>query len=395
MMGLSRKKSTLVGIAAGVLALLAMASYVRMEADKHWREMTLLGDDIREQWLRQPQARLPLWGPATDDNAFDHYRRAVKLIEPIDSLELVVDNQTGSDDARVALHCSGLRASWQPCLDAMQSGARSLRAMDLPHPSSASSTYPLIQYRAVVNAAALEARILRHEGDMLRSVQVTLDAMTMASDIFLSGVVINQMIGVALLEIAMEPWSDSALAKLTDHAANTLASGLAQLDARMPTHMLTRRETLFMTEALQAWPCQDEPMGLAAWRYGFSHRWMLAEAVLMIADGFERLEGIADSDWEIRKAMFERICDETRASNNTFARNMSPNLVHAETSIRQTVGNLRMLRMALEMHRGLTSDPLADPFGTGPLLVVRCGDSTLIKSIGNAGNRELQRSVTL
>ena len=107
------------------------------------------------------------------------------------------------------------------------------------------------------------------------------------------------------------------------------------------------------------------------------------------------VEGIADSDWEIRKAMFERICDETRASNNTFARNMSPNLVHAETSIRQTVGNLRMLRMALEMHRGLTSDPLADPFGTGPLLVVRCGDSTLIKSIGNAGNRKLQRSVTL
>ena len=47
--------------------------------------------------------------------------------------------------------------------------------------------------------------------------------MAMASDIFHSGVLINQMIGIALLEIAMSSWPDAALANLKEHDADRLA----------------------------------------------------------------------------------------------------------------------------------------------------------------------------
>lgn len=71
------------------------------------------------------------------------------------------------------------------------------------------------------------------------------------------------------------------------------------------------------------------------------------------------------------------------------------NLIGAELSIRHTVGNLRLFRMALDMHRGVASEPLADPFGTGALVVEKSDSNLLIKSIGNAGDRKLERLVAL
>jgi hypothetical protein len=63
--------------------------------------------------------------------------------------------------------------------------------------------------------------------------------------------------------------------------------------------------------------------------------------------------------------------------------------------IRHTVGHVRMLRMALDMHRGIASEPLADPFGTGALVIEENDRKLLIKSIGNAGHGKLERLVSL
>ena len=357
--------------------------------------MVALGQDLREQWLQRPHARLPLWGEATDESAFEHYRRAAELIKPLDDQRKTLGKMLRDSDAEIALRCMDLRAAWRPSLSAMRLGAHSLRALDLTATSPGEGVYPLIHYRSVSNAAALEARILRHEGDLAGSIRLTLDTMAMASDIFHSGVLINQMIGIALLEIAMSSWPDAALANLKEHDADRLASGLKRLDARMPPRMLTNRETVFMTEAMQMAPSQGEWPGMTGWRYGFSGRWMMAEAVLMTARNFERLEQISDCDWPTRKALFEQILAEVCATENSAAQCMFPNLVHAESSIRRTVGNLRLLRMALDMHRQKAREPLSDPFSSGALLVEKAGDSTLIKSIGPHGARKLERLVTL
>ena len=193
MRGRHHRRNLLIGVVASIAALVATTSYIQLQASKSWRDMVALGQDLREQWLQRPQARLPLWGEATDESAFEHYRRAAELIKPLDDQRKTLGKMLRDSDAEIALRCMDLRAAWRPSLSAMRLGAHSLRALDLTATSPGEGVYPLIHYRSVSNAAALEARILRHEGDLAGSIRLTLDTMAMASDIFHSGVLINQM----------------------------------------------------------------------------------------------------------------------------------------------------------------------------------------------------------
>lgn len=359
--------------------------------------MVALGQSLDAQWRAQPQSRQPLWGEATDDNAFTHYRRAVSLIEPFENSR-AFGEMLGQTDAELAVSAANLRPVWQRGLTALTDGAHALRAFEELEINAEDNVKDLLGFRTVANAAAIEARVLRHEGNAMRSAQLTLDTMTMAADIFHSGIVINEMIGIALLEIAMDPWPDEALAELDDETAAMFARGLARLDERMPTRMLTTRETAFMIRYAKDVPDGLDWGGIAgvdAFAYGFSTRWMLSDAVLMTARFFERLDAVADDDWEARKSLSERMVAEVLATNNPAAHCMLPNLMSAELSIRHTVGNLRLLRMALDMQRGVPSEPLADPFGSGNLLVEKADDALRIKSIGDAGHERLERLVKL
>lgn len=389
------RRKILLGVVASISVLVASAAYVQIQADKSWRAMVALGEEVRQQWQRQPQARTPLWGEATDECAFEHYSRAATLIDSVDGDRRAFFKMIGKSDAEVAALAAELRPAWQPSIAAMHSGAHSLRALRCAKGVGDEESLNLRTFRSVTNAAMLEARILRHEGNATGSMQLTLDSMTMASDIFHSGVVINQMIGIALLAIAMDPWPDEELAQLDEQTAASFARGLARLDERMPTRMLTSRETLWMAEHLQKVPNQGDWCGMGTWRYGFSQRWMLADAVLMTARNFERLEQVPGENWIARKELYDQIVEEVLASSNTAAHCMFPHLISAEQSIRHTVGHVRMLRMALDMHRGIASEPLADPFGTGALVIEENDRKLLIKSIGNAGHGKLERLVSL
>jgi len=384
-------------VAVGTVAvLITAAAYVESQAKASWQEMVALGEQLDAEWRTQPQSRQPLWGEATDDNAFVHYRRAVSLIEPLDSDRRTLGKLLAKNDAELAECTSELRPAWQRGLTALQDGAHALRFLEVTGPGAEDSVLNLLGYRSVANAAALEARVLRHEGDARRSAQLTLDTMTMASDIFHSGIVINQMIGIALLQIAMDPWSDEALQQLDKPTADMFARGLARLDKRMPARMLTKRETAFMIHYAQQAPITDDWgdwSAFAAYGYGFSTRWMMADAVLLTADCFKQLDAIPDNDWQARKALSDKLAADVLATSNTAAHCMLPNLLSAELSIRHTVGNLRLFRMALDLHRGVDSDPLADPFSRGPLLIEKTGNALRLKSVGDAGHRRLERLV--
>lgn len=384
-------------MAVGTVAvLLTTAAYVESQAEASWREMAALGDRLDAEWRTQPQARQPLWGEATDDNAFVHYRRAVSLIEPLDDDRRTFGKMLAKTDAELAESAKDLRPAWQRGLTAMRDGAHALRFLEATGPGADDEILNLLGFRSVANAAALEARVLRHEGDARGSAQLTLDTMTMASDIFHSGILINQMIGIALLQIAMDPWSDEALAQLDQPTADMFARGLARLDKRMPARMLTSRETAFMIRHVQK---ASDPMvshewgALGAYGYGFSTRWMMADAVLTTANHFAQLDAVAEDDWQSRKALSDKLIAEALATNNPFVHCMLPNLMSAERSIRHTVGNLRLFRMALDLHRGVDSDPLADPFSRGPFLIEKTNNALRLKSAGDAGHQRLERLV--
>ena len=82
--------------------------------------------------------------------------------------------------------------------------------------------------------------------------------------------------------------------------------------------------------------------------------------------------------------------------NNPAAELMLPHLVSAETTLRHTLAQLRLLRMALDSHRRIDSAALRDPFSAASMLVEQVGGGLLLKSAGgHPGQAALERRVTL
>jgi hypothetical protein len=72
---------------------------------------------------------------------------------------------------------------------------------------------------------------------------------------------------------------------------------------------------------------------------------------------------------------------------------MIPNLTAAETNLRQVLTRLRLLRMAVDLHRGLDVPPLRDPLGDGPLLVTKVPAGIRLASAADGDNHPLSRIV--
>jgi hypothetical protein len=224
----------------------------------------------------------------------------------------------------------------------------------------------------------------------MASVEVSLDSLGMALDVFSDGLLIHQMISVAMVAIAIEPWTDEALRALDPDAAAALAAGLAKFDAQMPEILTTDRELLFLTEQFQKQSGQSDWAAGGSWRYGFSARWMLADAVLMTSVNYSRLNNSGTTDWQTRQRLSDQIVKEVLDSGNDVAATVFPIVVPCEKSIRHSIGKVRLLRMALDMRRGVDSEPLDDPFGTGPIVIDESPEILTLKSVGNAGHEPLE-----
>jgi hypothetical protein len=60
------------------------------------------------------------------------------------------------------------------------------------------------------------------------------------------------------------------------------------------------------------------------------------------------------------------------------------------------VTGVRMLRIAVDLHRGRQPEPLDDPFGSGSLEVVESGGGVSVQSAGTThGRRPLRREVSV
>ena len=70
-----------------------------------------------------------------------------------------------------------------------------------------------------------------------------------------------------------------------------------------------------------------------------------------------------------------------------------PNLVSAEQSLREGIAAVRLLRMAVALHRGEDAPPLPDPLGDGALRVEPAAEGTRLSSAGTAARPQLVRIV--
>lgn len=379
------------GTAAAMGLLMGSAALVSHRADYAVAKLARRANQLRQDYEALPTHHPALWGETVDGRAFAHYDRAAELAHAFEDVEVVKLALQDDIDLQAVMP---LREQWQPVVAAARLGShaadrRMQRSFGTPeHVAS------LLVYRRVANLLVLEARCQHAEGDDVEAVRYTLDAMTIGADCVHDGVLINQMIGSALVAIGVEAWPPERLASLDSAALESLAAGLEALDERMPTNLHLERELSVMAELLLGVANQDEWHGIAPWRYGFSGQWMAAEAFLMMADGAERMNGLGDAPWPECKAEYEREAERMLASGNDAAAMVTPNLVSAAQNLRQTKAMLRLLRLAIAMHRGVDRS-LRDPLGDGDLMLVRDGDATELRSAEHGSNPHLSRRVEL
>ncbi|MBL8724702.1 MAG: hypothetical protein JNK49_11685, partial [Planctomycetes bacterium] len=256
-------------------------------------------------------------------------------------------------------------------------------------------TANLLDARTVVNLAMFEVRALRHRGDLRSAVRLSLDAAAFARDLHRRGTLIDQMIGAACVAIAThEHWPEPALAQLGPAELADLDRGLERLDHDLPLVADQDGDLAFCLAVLDTDPQDADwlPGRTAAWRYGFSTRWMLADGILCKASLDRELACASELAWPQRKELLERRCGEVAASGNPVLAMMVPNAAAAEQSLRESVALVRLLRLSVARHRQGELPALRDPLGLGPFVVTTLDDGrTRLSSVADEQRERLVR----
>lgn len=390
--------------AAGVaVAALGATGWVQFRAERAWTALRTMQNDLELRLAARDHQRAPLWGESTPTRAFVSYAHAMDKARELakkDDARLVRllrhdDAQTAEDPEAVAL-----RTRWQSLLADLHAGAHAVDATPPApdDPESPGELTNLLDARWVANCAMFEARALRHRGEHLAAVRVSLDAATFAADLHRRGTLIDQMVASAIVAIATaETWPEEALARLDDEALRQLAEGLERLDPLLPMTADHDGEMAFSLRTIAAAPIEGDwvPGKLAAWRHGFSARWMFADALQQQTQAYRLLARETELDWPQREALIELQISSLVATGNPVCAVMVPNLTAAERNLRESLTLVRLLRMSVAHHLGREQAPLRDPLGDSPLQVTPRDDGGVrLHSVGTELRRKLARDVT-
>lgn len=122
---------------------------------------------------------------------------------------------------------------------------------------------------------------------------------------------------------------------------------------------------------------------------------MIANAVLKAGASLERLAASARAAWPERARAIDADGERLAQSPNTVVRrSWAPTGLHqTERSLRRVVAEVRMLRIAVDVRRGLPVPELADPLGDGRLVVTRGEDGWSVRSAFGEGGEPLERDI--
>mgnify|MGYP006990009733 CR=1 FL=1 len=353
-------------LACAAVVLLAVVAvwFVRQRADAAWQTMQATIATIEAELRAQPTQRAPLWGEPGPGNAFEHYQRAaVRLPDRDEWRDELADTCEAS-----APPSASLREPWPAALAALRAGAAATDvARPLPGHGRADPTEVLWQWRMVAQCAGLEARALRAAGDHVGAARCWLDAASLAGDLTQGATLIEHLVAAALIGWLCTELSEAELERMPADALELLAAGCARLDARLPVAPDPRPDLLTMAALVQA---ADTPGGIAAdWRHGFSLRWSIGAAVTALAEQAQEVAVDADAAWPIRAARLTAASETLLANTNPIVRMIAPNLPAVEREWRRLRATVRVLRVSLDLHRGLDVPELEDPVGGGFVMV--------------------------
>jgi hypothetical protein len=389
-------RSILIGAAAlALLGLVAGAFAVQRLAGRRWDAMTSWIASTQRAWDARDFRRAALHGSVVPGSAFERYTAALAYARELQADHDRLVALWHRPETLAAGEAERLRARWAPAVAAMREGAHredARRPVRFDAGVGGQAIADLLGARWIVNTTVLDAREHLAAGAPQAAVEATLDAATFGADLVGSPIMVEQIIGIAMVAIATgETWTDARLAELDAEALTVLANGLRGLDAWLAPGLCLQGEVLLFAHSLDV-PARKR---WHAWRYAFSTRWMTADAVLEVAAALDRSGAISAARWPQRQALVERLNAELAASPNTIVRSGFSHLLTAEQNLRHALASLRMLRIAVDLRRGLGAPLLDDPLGGGALQVVETGTGLVLWSEGTRRNGRLQRAVAL
>ncbi len=370
------------------LALVGGVGLVQLRSHLCWTQMNERLAALEAEWNARDFRRPVAYGEAVDGDARPHYDAAVRLAQPLDQKRLVATLPHGDDGkARAG---EDLLADWQPALAALHAGAVSSQCIWEPRDFN-SHIANLLTARALVNAAVLRARCERLAGASLPAVRDTLDAAMFGADFLRSDLLIEQMIGSAMLVIATkEAWPDRALQQLDEPALAALAQGLQRIDEALPEGADMRGEAIAFGRTLRG---QGAAFDASAWRFAFSLHWMMADAFATVCK-----VNVDACDPAASWPQYERSLPQRRAlvqgSANSLVAFGAPSIDNCERTYRGAIAELRLLRIAVALHRGQPAPDLRDPLGAGRLTVASSDAGEQIASAGASRDQPIARTVS-
>jgi hypothetical protein len=409
----SRIRTAVLVVAALCVSAGGFTAFWQIPLSIRWDEVEAWVAEHESALAPAPIERPVLFGEVFAEDAAPHYARAEELARPIvnardrDLVDVWAERGIGTKthDAETRAHHDELLASLAPALAALRRGAHCATytppAIDLEPSVENGQIANLLVGRWLANACCIEAAACLSAGDDLGAVAWTLDAASYGSDVARRVALIDQMIGNALVAIpTAEFWTDERLAELDATALDRLADGLEALDAR---HALTPRleaELVYFArvvmdpdEHVELLPEAFTAEGVVPWMQRLFPRLLAVHAVEEMRGSFERIEALREEQWPMRQKILELETTRLRKSDNPLLQVTTATL-SMESGLRTVAAKLRMLRIAVDLHRGSTPPRIDDPFGTDALRVEVENGRFLVASSGGDRSEHLTRTVT-
>jgi len=339
-------------------------------ANDRWRDALHEVDRIEARLEARADVRPALWGGTTDERAQPHYDRALASVEGWGGRDDELVHRALSEDGdEVRAPRAELVAAHAEALEALHRGAHAedatrtvdwSRGFEVP-------VRTLMQARALVRLGELEAALLLDEGRDLEAVGVLLDALQFAGDLTRAPVMIEEMIGLALLSPVSlrDGVADGSLLSLPEDAERRLAAGLSALDRRLGWELESLEGELVLSARGLDAALRGEADGLrelaGAWGYGpLGHAWvrrLAAEHVEAMCGALAELDRGAAAGPAALLDAIDRTCLRVDELDNPISRLVLPKLDSACRARLHSLGRFRLLAHALS-----PSDPPADPW---------------------------------
>ena len=367
-----------------LLATVAGGGWWRTHAA--WTAMIELVDATQQQLEERDGDRPVLWGEGEEGRAFEEYGKALAVVSDVikadrDFADRIHQWSENPEDAD-AKEVEAVLAKLRPVFAAMRRGAHRsnpCRAIEWKK-GFASLGQNVIDLVNIAEIATLAVRQQIEKGETRAAVHTALDLLQFGRDLMDDPSLLHGHIGVAMMaelvhrvflarvdKTKADPvLPESRLGRLTAEDLEVLARGLQLLERPLtPLGRTIAGESVALGRQVQL------PQGVAgafggvampmAWRFGFSIRWLVGDAVRQLHQVAVDLQG-GTGLWSDVRVLLDAKQSELRESYNPLMQMLSFNLRPAEITRREAIARLRLLQMAVLDELG-RSKSLADPFG--------------------------------